>query len=82
VDYLEVEIMNFQSTGKEITLPAVSDKGLKGLLKMNAISHWVDLFVLQQNDEHCTLMAISDVVEVPQPIQELLSKFKELFPEP
>jgi hypothetical protein len=38
--------------------------------------------VLQQSDEHCTLMAILDAVEVPQPIHELLSKFKELFVEP
>jgi hypothetical protein len=43
----------FTSTGKEITLtgvkdnitqcPKVSDNGLKGLLKKNAISHWVEL---------------------------------------
>jgi hypothetical protein len=78
--------------GKEITLGGVRDntticlavlhKGLKGLLKKNAISHWIEIFLLQQQEDPCPLMAMTYTREVPQSIQDLLSEFKELFIEP
>jgi hypothetical protein len=52
------KIMRFQLEAEEITpvgvkdntvvCAAVSHKGLKGLLRKNAISHWIEISILHQ----------------------------------
>jgi hypothetical protein len=86
------KIVKFQLEGKEITLVGVRDnttvclalshKGVKGLLKKNAISQWIGISLLQQQENQCPLMAMTDTREVSQSIQDLLSEFKEIFTEP
>jgi hypothetical protein len=81
--------MKFTSAGREITLtgvrdnitqcPEVADKGLKWLLKKNAISHWVEQ---HQGTELVLMMPNAADSAAPLPVQELLSKFKDSFPEP
>jgi hypothetical protein len=81
--------MKFDSTGIVVTLTGVkdiatqclevSDKGLKGLLKKNAISHWVEL-----HQENQSLFMVSEVVAASTPhlIKGVLDRFKDLFVEP
>jgi hypothetical protein len=38
--------------------------------------------MLSQQDEHCTVMYMTDTMHIPQPIQELLGHFKEIFSKP
>jgi hypothetical protein len=83
------KIMKFPWQDKEIILssvrdnitvcPAVSDKRLKGPLKKNAISHWIEVSVLPQHKEHCTLMAMAGAGTIPRLVQDLLSQFRKLF---
>jgi hypothetical protein len=49
------------------------------LLKKNAIFHWVEL---HQGTESLLVMQNSADSATPQPIKELLDKFKDLFAEP
>jgi hypothetical protein len=83
------KVMKLSSSGKEVILigvkdniiqcPKVSDKGLKGLLKKNAISHWV---VLHQGSQIVLMMQENNASTTPHLIRELLDKFKDLFSEP
>jgi hypothetical protein len=85
----KVKCMKFNSAGIEVTLtgvkdiitqcPEVLDKGLKGLLKKNAISHWVEL----HQDTHSVLMVQEvDAASTPPLIKEVLDSFKDLFVKP
>jgi hypothetical protein len=63
--------------------PVVSGRGLKGLLRQSAITHLVELSVLQTTDDSQLLMAITeDLSPVPSVIQDVLTQFKQLFAEP
>jgi hypothetical protein len=77
--------MKFQSAGREIMLIGVkdntsmclvvSDTRLKGLLKKNVVSHWVELFVLPQEESSHQVMHLFESAGIPQLVQNLLSEY-------
>jgi hypothetical protein len=83
------KVMKLNSSGKEVILtgikdniaqcPVVSDKGFRGLLKKNVISHWVEV---HQEDQMSFMVSGGDDDTTPILVKELLGEFKELFAEP
>jgi hypothetical protein len=56
----------------------VLEKGLKGLLKKNAIFHWVEL----HQEDQAFMVSDGDEATIYHLIKELLEGFKDLFAEP
>jgi hypothetical protein len=55
--------------------PIVSNTRLKGLLKKNVVSHWVEFSILHPEEPSNQVMHIYKFVVIPQPMQILMSEF-------
>jgi hypothetical protein len=85
------KVMKFQLDDREIILtrvrdttvacPAISGNGLKGLLKRNAISHCIELSLPSQQEKHYEVIFMTDSMQIPPEVQDLLGQFKEIFAE-
>jgi hypothetical protein len=83
------KIMKFQAGGKKVTLtgvkdntsicPLVSETKLKGLLRKNVVSHWVELSVISDVEQPHPRAGSGNI---PKAVQDLLEEFHFLFDVP
>jgi hypothetical protein len=84
--------MKFQAGDREVTLtrvkdntsvcPLISETKLEGLLRKNAMSHWVELSMLSQKEQSHPVASEVDSVDIPQSVQDLLKEFQFQFDVP